>query len=1025
MNPVWRLLFLLVTLCLCSLLLAHEKPNVDLKTTSVMEGSCVTIKCTYDTDSSNEMYLLWFKDPVYDSNEKQFNGTIVYSNKPDRPQASEYSNRVQYQGNANSKPGLCTLRINDLQIHDGGNYSFRTIQTSGTLKFISDYVNLTIKDNPCKIHIEPLEKRTVKEGDTVSIQCSTSELCSDYPEWLDVIPEMVSNVTNTGSGKKITQLNLNLIWEDHGRKFLCRPARSTDDCQTRNITLTVEHAPRQTELLANSHNVKEGDHITLTCSTKAYPNASFTWFKNNNLIETSSSNKYYTLNDIKPEHSGEYRCEARNLLGKNSSSIVKISVKYAPKDVRVKAEPSKVKVGDTLELTCLVQDSNPAALYSWYRNNIHLNEQKRTLLITGLKQSHSGWYHCQATNEIGSTNATSTEISVRYAPENTSIQGEHKIKLRSTLNLHCSTNANPCPNNYSWSYKSEDTQRYIVHSQMAQTYQIKNVTIKNAGWYICSAKNVIGTGSKSPEFKVDVLYPPSKPDLIMIQTIRENEMLSIKCTVKSYPMASMTLSRTSRTNTEDVVFTKKESNTLSFSHNVSESHAGEYTCTAENTEGKSYTKQRLKVLYVPKDVQVLLHSGQDLKEKTNLTLTCKAHSEPAVSKYTWMKSSGKENQRKSEELGSAQNLNLYFLTSSNSGHYFCTARNDLGTNTSASVEIRVKYRPKITIIYNLTSLNKWDGKAPVNLTCNADCYPAATGYQWFRKDQEDQTSDPVSSDRTYIVQPQNAATYYCTARNEIGDSISDAVKLFVNGLQIMQIILSVVISIFLFCILIGVILIVHRIILKKRSSDSQSFFFPFITDRFSTVSSLLLLGPQNNTSEHLVMEGEMEPYSHRHNQTASTTQPNTLANRDNLADRPVPNILGDYDVVKSPQAIQETSAMSTMNYANLQNKDNNNPGVNSSDDCTVYAVVSKNNQNTKVVQKDNDDYENVSSVCARKPDFSNINWDSDSSEEEEEVNYSKVTFTVTQQHKPRFTDDGDDSSSDEKERTEYSQIIIR
>lgn len=75
-----------------------------------------------------------------------------------------------------------------------------------------------------------------------------------------------------------------------------------------------------------------------------------------------------------------------------------------------------------------------------------------------------------------------------------------------------------------------------------------------------------------------------------------------------------------------------------------------------------------------------------------------------------------------------------------------------------------------------------------------------------------------------------------------------------------------------------------------------------------------------------------------------------------------------------------------------------------------------------MVPSGNGDYENISGACAPKLDFSKILWVSDSSEEEEEVNYTNVTFTAKPQHKPPRT--GADSLSDEEDRIEYSQIKI-
>uniref|UniRef100_A0A3B1J8M6 B-cell receptor CD22 n=1 Tax=Astyanax mexicanus TaxID=7994 RepID=A0A3B1J8M6_ASTMX len=861
MDAEWWLVFLLANLCSCS---SQYEINIgEAEMLAADEGSCVTIDCIH-TNTRTDKQLFWFKDAVYNKEKKIFEGTIVYSNRKDRPQTSgrHYAHRVQYQSNANYPKASCTLRINDLEKADSGNYSFRTI--GSYYRYMSKHVSLTVKDNPCKVHIEPEDKQMLTEGNNVSLRCSTSAQCSHHPEWYKVISERVSEpmevITNPETQdegwNKITELKLSVTWEDNGRSFSCRPAGSKDDCQARNITLEVE---------------------------------------------------------------------------------------YAPKDVRIKAETSDVKIGDTLHLTCSEQSSNPAPhAYSWYKDGVKLLETSSLLTITELKRSHSGWYHCEAENRIKSTASEKIQISVQYAPMNTYITGSSQIKLRSTFILTCLTDANPPAYHYSWYFKSEGTQQYFLLPQTTQSYQIEEVIIEDSGSYICNSKNIIGAGPNSTEFKFNVLYPPSQPNLTMVETIRDDEKLSISCTVKSYPAAEMTLSRITLQNPEDVLIIQDQTSTISFSGTVSEAHAGQYTCRAKNSEGQSHTTRELKVLYAPKDVQVLDVIGQNWKEGNNLELICTAHSEPTVSTYTWEKSSGKEIQSKSEKVGGTQKLNIYNLTPADSGHYFCTAGNELGYTRSASFEIRVKYGPNITITHNLTSLNDWDGKAPVSLTCNVDCYPPVTNYQWFTNEE----NTILSYDQTYIVYPQKQGTYYCVAKNEVGESTSHPVKLWFKGL-FQQIFLWILISVFFLCILIVVILLVHRIVLTTESSDgtdSQSFFIPAIRARFLT-------GSQNNTRENLVMEGEMEPYSHRHNQSSSTARTYISANIQNHAGRSVPNIHTEYDAVKRPEAIQKDPAMSTVNYANLQIKNHNNPSKSVNSSCEagpVYAVVSKKKQNTKV-----------------------------------------------------------------------------
>ncbi|XP_066515647.1 B-cell receptor CD22 isoform X2 [Hoplias malabaricus] len=998
MCPVWRLLFLWVHLSLCSSL-TTEKEHIHLseRTATKEEGSCVTIHCDYLYEEGLE--LIWFKNAEWIQDLKHFNGTIVYSNTQKYPQASEYSNRVEFLNyTTDSNRYNCTITINSLKISDSGNYRFRYIK--GDIKQMSTMnMSLTVNASACQVHLKPLNK-TLREKDTVTLQCSTSEQCKNYPKWKTSL-----NYTTEDVGKeKVSKLLLNVTWKDHGTTLSCHPAEGKDDCQTRNITLTVEFAPKETKITGNPENVNKGDKVTLTCSTIAHPKVmSYMWFKDNK-EQLNQHTETYILNKVKAEDSGEYHCQATNDHGKQNSSTVKINVQYAPEGVEVRVENKYVTKGRNLTLTCFVQRVNPAVdFHRWYKDNNDMKQNRKEIVLQNVTKHNNGRYLCEASNGIGKTSSNQTEISVKYAPENITIQGNKEIKLGLNLILCCSSDAYPQPSLYSWYYKSESTQHYVALPQTNKEYQVAKVAINNSGWYMCSPKNDIGSGLNSTEFEVLILYPPRQLTLNMPSVLRETEKFTITCSAESYPVAEITLSRTSLTNTKPktVNMEKVGLSTLTLSYNVSESHAGEYTCTAENSEGKNYTKQQLKVLYTPKDVKASVDSSGGLKEGTDLTLTCKAHSEPSVSKYEWKKSMGAQ----TVKVGDGQNLTLHSLNASHSGNYSCTARNSLGEKTSASEEIRVKYRPYIKVIQSSR-----DGTTSVQLFCNAECYPAATQYKWYRNNETEALSDHQS----YTVHPQQAGIYYCNVTNEIGESTSERVELFLNSF--LQKLLKIVMPLCLLCILTVLLILMYRIFLRKRSSDGadrQSFFFSLIPDRSSTVSDLFLLGSRNNTRENLATEGAMWTNS----QTNSSS-----TNSDIHRTGSVSNIHTVYDALMLPRARQETdSPIAT--YSNLQSKTNHYPttiGCDANAVGPVYAAVSKNKQKTKVVQNANEDYENVSGAQNSKPDFSNIDWESDTSEEEEEeVHYTQVTITVNPQNKPKRTEE---DSSSEEEKTVYTQV---
>lgn len=107
-------------------------PNIDIKEEIItrQDGSCVTIDCTYKLNGMKGMTLLWIKDPKWNDTQKRFNGTIVYSNTQERPQDSEYTDRVEFvqEKKYYSNRATCTLKINNLNKKDNGNYTFRYIK---------------------------------------------------------------------------------------------------------------------------------------------------------------------------------------------------------------------------------------------------------------------------------------------------------------------------------------------------------------------------------------------------------------------------------------------------------------------------------------------------------------------------------------------------------------------------------------------------------------------------------------------------------------------------------------------------------------------------------------------------------------------------------------------------------------------------------------------------------------------------------------------------------------------------------
>ncbi|KAK3560888.1 hypothetical protein QTP86_022881 [Hemibagrus guttatus] len=944
-----------VFLCLFSFVATRTSPSIVItgERETKQEGSCVTINCKYLF--KEEMQLLWFKDPRWNDNEKRFDGTVVYSNAKERPQDPEYSDRVIFLLENNSAWATCSLKINDLKVTDSGNYTFRYITKAD--KFMSSVFNLTVMANPCKVHIKPPNlNMPFKDGDTVRFHCATSAACGSYPHWQlgDLSEPPIEK--DSVDGEKYSELNLALNWKYDGKTLTCHHERVYDPCLERSVTLRVEYAPKETKVteISNSKDVKEGEQLKISCSTKAQPEAQFTWFKRQSSF--SLPGETLTLNAMAPEDGGRFYCQATNKHGNGTSADIEINVIYAPKGVNISPTNNNLIEGDELTLTCVVQDSKPAVevySYRWYKDGQEINHQTtKTFTVRSVTRSHKGDYECKAKNSVGETKSTDVaKVFVRHVPHSTYINGISGIKLGFQLNLQCNTVANPPPEIYYWYFKPEHKQQFLMLSNIYQVYYIEKVAVSNAGVYVCSAKNNIGTGANSSEVNVLVYYSPKKPNLAMKQVVKENEIFSITCTVESSPQAELILSRSSLTNSgKDKILLKNfQANFLNLTLKASVSDAGVYTCSAKNSEGENSSDDHLKVLYAPKNVKASAYPGEELKEGSELRLTCKADSVPQVSAYTWKKNFG----ARSLVVGHGPTLTIRPLMSANSDHYFCITRNEIGSAESPTIFIRVKYQPQITIIHNMTSMGLFEEAVPVHLSCSVQCYPPATSFAWYKLEEN---TPVLSNDQNYTVQPQNPGMYYCEASNEMGNSISETVK--INNYSIIQLLIKIVISLLVILFLIGVLFLLQspltsRIMLKKRCSGTneaaqQSFF----SSAVPLWSNLRSSGSRNNITNNLVMEGSSEIFGYRDNQSSTAVHANPPANRNTPAGRPNYDIQTTYDVLKLPpnklkQERHSEEDLTTVNYAMLQFMDSNKPNksVSSRDSGDPdYAKVIKKKQ---------------------------------------------------------------------------------
>ncbi|XP_076583703.1 cell adhesion molecule CEACAM5-like [Chaetodon auriga] len=289
---------------------------------------------------------------------------------------------------------------------------------------------------------------------------------------------------------KESQLVFRSIQSSDSGEYYCAAENSLGRTKSGYVSINLNYALNVPSVSVNpSGEIKEGILVTLTCKSDAKPAAKYTWYKKNakSHLHLLTEDAQLVFRSIQSSDSGEYYCTAENKLGRRRSEDIFIDVKYAPKLPSVSVSPSgEIVEGSSVTLNCS-SDANPAANYTWYKENVNvkaLNEEAQ-LVFRSIQSSDSGEYYCAAENELRRRTSGHISINVTYPPKlpSVSVSPSGDIMEGSSVTLSCSSDANPAAN-YTWYKENEDSPK-----ASGQNFTITDIRAEHSGNYYCEAQN--------------------------------------------------------------------------------------------------------------------------------------------------------------------------------------------------------------------------------------------------------------------------------------------------------------------------------------------------------------------------------------------------------------------------------------------------------------------------------------------------------------------------------------------------------
>ncbi|XP_058866599.1 myelin-associated glycoprotein-like [Acipenser ruthenus] len=694
---------LLLISCLFQGIICNEFKAFMPQRIKALSGSCVLIPCTFTIEERLESAMvepargIWmtsynFRHIVFDSSRHYGENTL----------------KAELLGKVTNKN--CTTIIHHLKTSDSKSYFLRADPPKYTFR---ENVTLEVVDSPDRPAISPSSE--VKEGAPTSLACTAPAPCPREPPalvWSDTLDGSVEieQVEQQDGTKAVSSvLTFTASHLHHNKDITCTaqyPVGSESKSAGKVSTLHVLYSPKNTLVLINpSGEIHEGDHVTLSCSSNANPAVSrYTWFKvKGDNINEKSAEQNLTFTDIDPSDSGLYYCEARNEHGAENSTAVQLNVAFleiasltnSVKQASVKHSLFR-STSEIPEQTCAFTDFQFGSLKT-HKNMI---ATEKLLLISCLFQgiicNEFKVFMPQRIKALsGSCVLIPCTFTIEERFENDMIEPARGI-WRTSL--------------YSGNV-FDSSKDYGENTLKAEL--LGNVTNKNCTTIIHHLKT---SDSKSyffraeppkynfyPSVSIEIVDSPDRPAISPSSAVKERAPTSLACTApapcpREPPAVVWSDTLDGSVEIEQVEQqdgTKAVSSVLTFTASHLH-HNKDITCTAQypvESETKSAEEvSTLHVLYSPKNTLVLINPSGEIHEGDHVTLSCSSNANPAVSRYTWFKVKGDNITEKSVE----QDLTFTDINPSDSGLYYCEARNEHGAENSTAVQLNVACMPQIS-----------------------------------------------------------------------------------------------------------------------------------------------------------------------------------------------------------------------------------------------------------------------------------------------------------------------------------------
>ncbi|XP_076836220.1 hemicentin-1-like [Brachyhypopomus gauderio] len=436
-------------------------------------------------------------------------------------------------------------------------------------------------------------------------------------------------------------------------------------------------------LLSDSSTV-ESMSVWMSCGLeKGTGPIHYTWEQESysGLVTTLAESNSSVLNItwVTRNHTGWYRCLARNEVNQQRSDRIWLNVIFGPDLPQIDVTPYSVTdrgysalEKETVSLTCQAS-SNPPSQYVWFYNNSEVYTEPQ-LTITKILRKHTGNYACLAHNMYLNTRSRKAiTLTVYYPPDGGPSCSILPVNNYTDLALFCSWKGGFPPATLKWiPYVNGDNREGISNVTQIQP----GPETANNSALVCYGSHV---AQNIPQTcNIMTWMPYGEPQCSSIPTLN-NKYLMLSCSWEGgSPEALLWWVSSSG----DMQGTSKQNSSILVLHSSANYSGKEFVCHAKHPLAKE-SKQCVVKLEAP--VLKTQRSVVSVYEGNDVQLTCiLSKNYPTITEITWYnnlkQNVGDTPMKYILQQGAAWfNLTVRETDSRvDSGQYWCSAANAVG-----------------------------------------------------------------------------------------------------------------------------------------------------------------------------------------------------------------------------------------------------------------------------------------------------------------------------------------------------------